>query len=105
MARTEPRSDSAAQQPAPPSPDAAPGPSAADAARPGDAAPPASGARHAAHAPWRIERSRSDRILAGVAGGLAERLGVDAVIVRLAFVVLSFAAGAGVIAYVVCWAL
>jgi signal transduction histidine kinase len=50
-------------------------------------------------------RSRSDRILTGVAGGLAEQLGVDAVIIRLAFVVLSFAAGAGVIAYLVCWAL
>ena len=40
-----------------------------------------------------------------MAGGLGERLGVDPVIVRLAFVVLSFAAGAGVVAYLVCWAL
>ncbi|HEY7282013.1 MAG TPA: PspC domain-containing protein, partial [Actinomycetota bacterium] len=49
-------------------------------------------------------RSPSDRILTGTAGGLAERLGVDSVVIRLAFVVLAFAAGAGVVAYLVCWA-
>ncbi len=101
MARTEPRSDPAAQE----SPDAAPPSDAFSAPTASDTGPRTSGPRHAALAPWRIERSKTDRILAGVAGGLAERLGVDAVIVRLAFVVLSFAAGAGVIAYVVCWAL
>jgi len=61
--------------------------------------------RHAAPASWRIVRSPTDRILTGVAGGLGERLGVDSVVIRLAFVVLAFAAGAGAIAYVVCWAL
>jgi phage shock protein PspC (stress-responsive transcriptional regulator)/signal transduction histidine kinase len=61
-------------------------------------------AKHAAPQPWRIVRSPSDRILTGVAGGLGERLGVDSVIVRLGFVVLSFAAGFGVIAYLACWA-
>jgi signal transduction histidine kinase/phage shock protein PspC (stress-responsive transcriptional regulator) len=61
--------------------------------------------RHEAPSSSRIVRTPGDRILAGVAGGLAERLGVDPVIVRLAFVVLSFAAGAGVVAYLVCWAL
>src|SRR6266508_1107001 len=51
----------------------------------------------------RVVRSRSDRILAGVAGGLAARLGVDAVVVRLAFVVLAFAGGVGVAAYLLAW--
>ncbi len=81
MARTEPRSHRATH------------------------APDGGGARHAAASSWRIVRSPTDRILTGTAGGLAERLGVDSVIIRLAFVVLSFAAGAGVIAYLVCWAL
>jgi len=51
----------------------------------------------------RVVRSRSDRILAGVAGGLAARLGVDAVVVRLGFVVLAFAGGVGVAAYLLAW--
>jgi signal transduction histidine kinase len=44
-------------------------------------------------------------VLAGVAGGLAWRLGLDAVVVRLAFVVLSFAGGFGVGLYLLGWAL
>jgi signal transduction histidine kinase len=44
-------------------------------------------------------------VLAGVAGGLAERLGLDPVVVRLAFVVLSFAGGFGVGLYLLGWAL
>ncbi|MDX1690345.1 MAG: PspC domain-containing protein [Acidimicrobiia bacterium] len=50
----------------------------------------------------RIYRSRDDRMIAGVAGGLARYLGVDPVIVRLAFIALAFAA-AGVLAYIVAW--
>jgi signal transduction histidine kinase len=38
-------------------------------------------------------------VIAGVAGGLAERLRIDALVLRLAFVVLAFAGGAGVVAY------
>jgi signal transduction histidine kinase/phage shock protein PspC (stress-responsive transcriptional regulator) len=41
-------------------------------------------------------RSRHDRVITGVAGGLAERLGVDSVLIRLGFVVLALAGGAGV---------
>ena len=40
-------------------------------------------------------RSRSDRIVAGVAAGIAERLKIDPVVIRLAFVVLSSAGGFG----------
>jgi phage shock protein PspC (stress-responsive transcriptional regulator) len=38
-------------------------------------------------------------MLGGVAGGLAHYFGVDAVIVRIAFVVLSFVGGAGIPLY------
>jgi signal transduction histidine kinase len=47
----------------------------------------------------RIIRSRSDRILTGLAAGLGDVLGVDHVVIRLAFVVLAFAGGVGLIAY------
>ncbi|MGH2759349.1 MAG: PspC domain-containing protein, partial [Actinomycetota bacterium] len=38
----------------------------------------------------RFARSRDDALFSGVAGGIGERLGVDPVIVRIAFVVLSY---------------
>ena len=49
----------------------------------------------------RLLRSRDDRVLWGVAGGLAEHLGFSATLVRIAFVVLCLFGGAGVLAYLV----
>jgi len=46
-----------------------------------------------------------DRKIAGVAGGLARHLDIDPVILRVAFVVLVFFGGAGLIAYGACWLL
>jgi signal transduction histidine kinase/phage shock protein PspC (stress-responsive transcriptional regulator) len=59
---------------------------------------------HVPRAPL-FRRSQGDRVLAGVAGGLAERLGIDAVVVRLAFAALAFAGGFGVLLYVLAWLL
>ncbi|MBO0845685.1 MAG: PspC domain-containing protein [Nocardioides sp.] len=53
----------------------------------------------------RIRRSRSDRRVAGVAGGLGRHLDVDPVILRVAFVVLTFFAGVGLLLYVALWLL
>ncbi len=50
-----------------------------------------------------FERSAQDRLLAGVAGGLGERLGIDPVVVRLALVALAMAGGAGIIVYLAAW--
>jgi phage shock protein PspC (stress-responsive transcriptional regulator) len=46
-----------------------------------------------------LRRSLDDRMLGGVAGGLARYFGVDAVIVRIAFVVLTFVGGVGIPLY------
>src|SRR3954452_20241958 len=53
----------------------------------------------------RIRRSRSDRRVAGVAGGLARHLDIDPVILRVAFVVLTFFGGVGLLLYVALWLL
>lgn len=50
-------------------------------------------------------RSSSDRKLAGVAGGLAEYLNVDPLLVRIGFAVSTLFTGAGIVAYAVMWAL
>lgn len=50
----------------------------------------------------RLMRSRTDKIVAGVAGGIAQYLAVDPVIIRLAFVALSFT-GVGVLLYPILW--
>jgi phage shock protein C len=51
----------------------------------------------------RITRSRSDRMLGGVAGGLAAYFGIDPLIVRVIFAVLALFNGLGVILYVALW--
>jgi phage shock protein PspC (stress-responsive transcriptional regulator) len=52
-----------------------------------------------------LRRSADDKMLAGVAGGLARYLGVDSTLVRLAFAVLSVIGGAGIPLYIACWLL
>ncbi|MGZ5351987.1 MAG: PspC domain-containing protein [Actinomycetota bacterium] len=52
-----------------------------------------------------LRRSRGDRVLAGVCGGLGRYLGVDPVLLRIAFVVLAIAGGGGFLLYVVSWIL
>jgi phage shock protein C len=49
----------------------------------------------------RLTRSESNRIIAGVCGGLGAYLGIDPVIVRIAFLVLLFASGIGFPLYIV----
>jgi len=55
----------------------------------------------------RLRPARSDRdaVVAGVCAGIAERARTDANLVRLAFVVFAFAAGAGLVVYLALWAL
>jgi phage shock protein C len=66
--------------------------------------PVASGPRVAPRA--RVMRSKADRKIAGVCGGLAEYLDVDSTVVRLVWAVLTIVPGVivlGVAAYLVAW--
>jgi phage shock protein C len=51
----------------------------------------------------RLYRSRNDKMIAGVCGGIAEYFDIDPVIVRLVTVLLLFANGIGLIMYIIAW--
>jgi phage shock protein C len=68
---------------------------------PGDPGPPSPGAQ--GPAPRTVRRSRGDRVIAGVCGGLGRYLGIDPVLLRVAFIILALANGLGLIGYVVAW--
>ena len=51
-----------------------------------------------------LHRSTDDRVVGGVCGGIGARLGVDPVVIRLLFVVLTVANGLGLVAYAIAWA-
>lgn len=53
----------------------------------------------------RLERSRSNRVIGGVAAGIGQHLGVEPLTVRIAFVVLSAAFGFGIVVYLLAWLL
>ncbi len=52
-----------------------------------------------------LRRPVHDRMLAGVAAGIADYLGVDMTIVRIALVVLTFVGGVGIPIYLAGWLL
>ncbi len=52
----------------------------------------------------RLHRSRNEKIIGGVCGGLAEYFNVDPVLVRAIFVVITLMGGAGLLLYLVLWA-
>jgi phage shock protein C len=49
----------------------------------------------------KLYRSRSNRMLAGVCGGLADYFGIDPTIVRILMVLFALAGGPGLILYIV----
>jgi phage shock protein C len=51
----------------------------------------------------KLYRSRTERKLAGICGGLAQYFNVDPTLVRVAFVALAVLGGAGVILYLAMW--
>lgn len=53
----------------------------------------------------RFYRSREDRIIGGIAGGIAARLGRDVTVVRIVLVLFGLVSGFGVAAYMFAWLL
>ena len=53
--------------------------------------------------PKKLYRSRTDRKLAGVCGGIGEYFEIDPVLIRLLWIVFTLAAGGGILAYLIAW--
>jgi phage shock protein C len=51
----------------------------------------------------KLYRSRTNRQVAGVCGGLAEYFNLDATLIRILFVVLAVLGGSGLVIYVAMW--
>lgn len=51
----------------------------------------------------RLYRSNTDKMIAGICGGLAQYLGVDPTIVRLVFLLLFFVGGSAIPIYLILW--
>ena len=52
-----------------------------------------------------LKRSPENKIVAGVCGALADALGIDTIIVRVAFLLFVILGGSGIAAYLVLWIL
>lgn len=51
----------------------------------------------------KLYKSRKDKMIAGVSGGLAEYFDIDPVIIRAAFILAAFAWGLSILLYIVLW--
>lgn len=51
----------------------------------------------------RLYRSNTQRVIAGVSGGLGEYFGLDPIWFRIGFVVLALGGGSGILIYLVMW--
>jgi signal transduction histidine kinase len=51
----------------------------------------------------RLSRSRTDRVLGGVCGGVARATGIDPLVLRVAVVALTLVGGTGALVYVLAW--
>jgi phage shock protein PspC (stress-responsive transcriptional regulator) len=66
---------------------------------------PGAMSEHTTHIPQvrKLQRSRSDRMIAGVSGGLARYFEIHPAVFRVGFVVLTLLGGAGILIYVAAW--
>lgn len=51
----------------------------------------------------RLYRSRTDRIIAGICGGLAQYFSIDPIWTRLVFILLFFLGGSALLIYLIMW--
>jgi phage shock protein C len=49
----------------------------------------------------RLTKSRNNRMICGVCGGIAEYFGVDPTVIRLLLAVFCLAGGSGILAYII----
>jgi|SRR3989338_4018630 len=50
-----------------------------------------------------LHRSQTDKVIAGVCGGLAEYFDIDSIIIRLLFILVVALGGSGVFLYLILW--
>jgi phage shock protein C len=53
----------------------------------------------------RLYRSRDEKMIAGVCGGIAEYFGIDPTLVRALWVAITLFAGFGIVLYLILWVL
>ena len=51
----------------------------------------------------KLYRSTTDKMLAGIAGGLAEYFDIDSTLIRVLFILTVFLGGGGIFAYIILW--
>lgn len=49
----------------------------------------------------KLQKSRTDQMIAGVCGGIAERFNIDSTLVRLLFVLFTLTGGSGILLYII----
>ena len=50
-----------------------------------------------------LMRSKKNKIIAGVCGGIGEYLNIDPTVVRIVWIIFSLMGGAGILAYIIAW--
>ena len=50
----------------------------------------------------RLYKSRTNRTICGVCGGIGEYFDIDPTIIRILWIVFTFAGGSGILAYIIC---
>ncbi len=53
--------------------------------------------------PKKLYRSKKERILGGVCGGLGEYFDIDPSLIRLIWLLIFFMGGSGLLIYIICW--
>jgi len=51
----------------------------------------------------KLFRSKKNKVLGGVCGGIGEYLNIDPTLIRVLFIIAAFFNGLGVLVYIVCW--
>jgi phage shock protein C len=55
--------------------------------------------------PKKLYRSTTDKVIAGVCGGLGKYFDIDPVVVRIVFILFGLAGGSALLLYIILWAL